>query len=92
MARSKPTPRHLAMQRSIVPFSERKKYFERLKQKREYFERVSCRFWVFEEASLPGAFLEFIEAADAQTLVDAQASAPERMLDPNRIYKEVEIT
>jgi hypothetical protein len=92
MARSKPSPRHLTMQRSIVPQSERKKYMERLKQKRDYFARADCRFWVFEEASLPGAFLEFIEAADAETLANAQAGAPEKMLDPNRIYREVEIS
>ena len=92
MARSKPMPRHLTMQRTIVPASERKKYFERLRLKRDYFARAECRFWVFEEASLPGAFLEFIEAADLQTLTAAQASAPEAMLDPNRIYREVEIS
>jgi len=46
---------------------------------------------VFEEAGLPGAFLEFCEAPDAATLARAHASAPERMLDPARIYHEVEL-
>ena len=85
-------PRHLTMQRTIVPQSERKRYFERLKIKRDYFARAECRFWVCEEAALPGAFLEFIEAADAQTLAAAQAGAPEAMLDPGRIYREVELS
>jgi hypothetical protein len=80
------------MQRTIVPQSERKKYLERLRQKRDYFARADCRFWVFEEASLPGAFIEFIEASDVQTLTNAQADAPGTILDPNRIYREVELS
>ncbi len=91
MARSKSMPRLLTMQRTIVPQSERKKYFERLKQKRDYFARADCRFWVFEEAGLPGAFLEFIEADDPATLARAQAAAPDPLLDPGRVYTEVEI-
>lgn len=92
MARSKSMPRLLTMQRTIVPQSERKKYFERLQQKRDYFMRAECRFWAFEEASLPGAFIEFIEASDLQTLMDAQAGAPGTILDPNRVYREVELS
>ena len=92
MARSRSMPRHLTMQRTIVPQNERKKYLERLRLKRDYFARADCRFWVFEEASLPGAFIEFIEASDVQTLTAAQASAPGTILDPNRIYREVELS
>ena len=92
MARSSSMPRHLTMQRTIVPQNERKKYLERLRLKRDYFARADCRFWVFEEASLPGAFIEFIEASDVQTLTAAQASAPGTILDPNRIYREVELS
>lgn len=92
MARSKSMPRLLTMQRTIVPQSERKKYFERLQQKRDYFMRAECQFWAFEEASLPGAFIEFIEASDLQTLMDAQAGAPGTILDPNRVYREVELS
>jgi hypothetical protein len=46
---------------------------------------------VFEEAGLPGAFLEFFEAPDAATLASAHASAPDRVLDPARVYHEVEL-
>jgi hypothetical protein len=46
---------------------------------------------VFEETGLPGAFLEFFEAPDAKTLARAHASSPERVLDPARIYHEVEL-
>lgn len=85
-------PRALLMQRSIIPQAERKKYLQRLKDKRAYYARANCNFWVFEESGLPGAFLEFIEAEDAKTLTAAQAQAPEQVVDPGRIYREVELT
>lgn len=83
--------RALTVQRTLVTPNERERYQERLKRKRQYYTEAKCRFWVFEEADLPGAFLEFIEAADADTLARAQASAPEPQLDPARIYTEVEL-
>ena len=84
-------PRALTVQRTLVTPPERKKFAEKLKRNREYYSQANCRYWVFEEASLPGAFLEFCEAADAQTLARAHAGAPERVLDPARIYHEVEL-
>jgi len=80
------------MQRTIVPQPDRKKYFDRLRQQKDYFARANCRFWVFEEAGLPGAFLEFIEAPDQETLAAAHAGAPEQVLDRNRVYREVELS
>ncbi len=85
-------PRILTMQRSIVPQSERKKYMERLRAKREHYKRANCRFWVFEEAKLPGAFLEFMEAESTEALSAALASAPDPVLDVNRLYREVELS
>jgi hypothetical protein len=84
-------PRALTVQRTLVTPQERKKFAEKLKRNREYYAAANCRYWVFEEASLPGAFLEFCEAPDHQTLARAHASAPEPMLDPARIYHEVEL-
>jgi hypothetical protein len=46
---------------------------------------------VFEESSLPGAFIEFTEADDDQTLTVAHANAPHKTLDPTRIYQEVKL-
>ena len=83
--------RVLTMQRTIVPQKERKRYFERMRAKRDYYARAGCRFWVFEEAALPGAFLEFFEADKADTLSAAHASAPESVVDPGRVYQEVEL-
>ncbi len=85
-------PRALSIKRSIVPLSERAKYLERLKARKEHYQRASCEFWVFEEAALTGAFIEFVEAANAETLEAAHVAAPEPVLDPARIYTEVELT
>lgn len=85
-------PRALSIQRSIVPAGERAKYFERLKAKKEHYNNVGCQFWVFEEAALTGAFIEFIEAPSAATLAAGHAAAPGMVLDPSRIYTEVELT
>jgi hypothetical protein len=85
-------PRALSIQRSIVPAGDRAMYVERLKARRDHYRRAGCRFWVFEEAALSGAFIEFTESADARTLAAAHASSPERVIDPARIYTEVELT
>ena len=53
--------------------------------------RANCTFSAFEEDGLPGAFLEFFEAPDSQTLTAAHAAAPEPIVDPRRIYKLVEL-
>ena len=84
-------PRAMTIQRSTVPASERANYAKRLKVLRSHYAAANCRFWVFEEASLPGAFIEFTEADDPQTLTVAHASAPHKTLDPSRVYQEVEI-
>ncbi|MGH7664721.1 MAG: hypothetical protein ACRENI_10570 [Gemmatimonadaceae bacterium] len=83
--------RVLLMQRSIIPHHERRKYLERLLGKKAHYEGASCRFWVFEEADLPGAFLEFMEGPDARTLATAHDSSPERLIDAQRMYREVEL-
>ena len=84
-------PKALTIQRTLVPKAERDKYFERLQRKRDHYTAAKCRFWVFEEASLPGAFIEFYEADDPEILVEAHASAPDRVLDSSRVYLQVEI-
>ena len=84
-------PRALTIQRTLVTPPDREKFHEKLKRKQAYYASAKCRFWAFEEASLPGAFLEFFEASDAATLAKAHAGAPEQILDPNRVYQEVEL-
>lgn len=83
--------RALTIQRTLVTPPERERFHEKLRRKHEYYANANCRFWVFEEVGLPGAFLEFVEAADPETLSRAHAAAPEPVLDPNRVYSEVEL-
>lgn len=85
-------PRALSIKRSIVPVSERAKYLERLKARKAHYEGNGCEFWAFEEAALTGAFIEFVEASDASVLESAHAAAPEPVLDPARVYTEVDLT
>jgi hypothetical protein len=85
-------PRALSIKRSIVPASERAKYLERLKTRKAHYAQAGCEFWAFEEAALTGAFIEFVEASNADTLEAAHAAAPDPVLDPSRIYTEVELT
>jgi hypothetical protein len=84
-------PRALTIQRTLVTPPERERFHEQLRRKRDYYAKANCRFWAFEEAALPGAFLEFVEAADAKTLALAHKSAPDPVLDPSRVYTEVEL-
>ena len=84
-------PRALTIQRSTVPSAERANYTKRLKALRSHYATANCKFWVFEETSLPGAFVEFTEADNEETLSAAHASAPHKTLDPSRVYQEVEL-
>ena len=84
-------PRALSIHRSIVPAGDRAKYLARMLVRRAHYLNANCKFWVFEEAALTGAFIEFTEAADASTLAAAHAASPDRVLDPARIYTEVEL-
>jgi hypothetical protein len=81
----------MTIQRTLVTPNERERFYQKLRRKRDHYAKANCRFWAFEEAGLPGAFLEFFEAGDAETLARAHASAPEPVLDPNRVYSEVEL-
>ncbi len=85
-------PRALSMQRTVVPPGDRAKFFARARAREAHYTAAGCQFWLFEEAALSGAFIEFAEARDAETLKAAHAGAPEPMLDPARIYQQVDLT
>jgi len=83
--------RALTIRRSIVPLADRKKFLQKLKSRRAYFVDAGCKFWVFEESDLAGAFVEFVEADDAKTLAKALADASDQPADAVRIYEEVDV-
>lgn len=84
--------RSLTIHRTVVTPADRPRFFERLRTKDAHYKAAGCRYWVFEEQGLPGAFVEFCEASDAEILTAAHAAAPERILDPARIYSIVELS
>lgn len=84
--------RALVMKRTIVPLPERARYMERLCKRKAYYASAGCNFWVFEEAALNGAFIEFTEAPNRDTLQAALAAATDQVLDANRIYQEILLT
>jgi hypothetical protein len=83
--------RALTVHRATVPAKDRSRYLERLKVRAAHYHSARCRFWVFEEAALSGAFIEFMEADDEPTLSRAHASAPDQVLSVFKIYQQVEI-
>lgn len=83
--------RVLTLQRTLVPRGDRERFFERMRRKHDHYTRAKCKFWVFEEVDLPGAFIEFFEATDTATLARAHATAPDAVLDAGRVYTEVEL-
>ncbi len=85
-------PRSLSLHRSVVTPNDRAKFFERLRNREAHFVRSGCRYWVFEEKGLQGAFVEFCEANDAESLAAAHAASPDPVLDPARIYSIVELS
>jgi hypothetical protein len=83
--------RALTMQRAMVPAAERAKYLATLRDRRAHYQNAECRFWVFEEAAVPGLFIEFTEAGDPDRLRAAHDKAATKPRDAARIYIEVEI-
>ena len=68
-------PRALTIERSKVSRHERESYFVGLRQRRDRLRAASCNFWVYEDPSEPGLFVEFTEARDADTLTAALTTA-----------------
>ena len=82
--------RALTIERSKVPRHERDAYFAGLRERRDRLRAAACNFWVFEDTTEPGLFVEFTEARDTATLVAGKvaASDPEPTVS---ILKEVEL-
>jgi hypothetical protein len=82
--------RALTIERSKVSRHERDSYFAGLRERRDRLRAASCNFWVYEDPSEPGLFVEFTEARDVDTLAAARASVFDS--DPGApILTEVEL-
>lgn len=80
------------MRPTIVPLHDRDEFLERARRTLAHYAGKDCHYWLFEEATLPGAYVEFFEANDREALVRAHRAAPQPVLDSARLYVEVELS
>lgn len=84
--------RAISMRHTIVPSGERDDFRSRAGRSRAHYAKTGCHYWLFEESALPGAYVEFFEAADPDTLINAHRGAPDPLLDSARLYVEVDLS
>jgi hypothetical protein len=84
--------RALSIKHTVVPSADREAFRQRKRVTKSHYKGAGCNYWLFEEQSLPGAFVEFFEAPDAATLSSAHRDAPAAVVDASRLYVEVELT
>ena len=77
------------MRHTVVPSAEREAFRGRARSMRAHYKSAGCNYWLFEESDLPGAYLEFFEAPDQQSLERAHASMSNVQ---SRLYVEVDLT
>ena len=84
-------PRAISMRHTVVPASEKTEFRERARAALAHYSKKGCSYWLFEEASLPGAYVEFFEAGDRATLLSAHGDAPVPVPESARLYVQVEL-
>jgi hypothetical protein len=62
---------------------------QRWRARRHHLSGDGCHYWVFRSPADPTAFLEFVEAADAEHLAGARSRAG---MPPAEILIEVELS
>jgi hypothetical protein len=85
-------PRAISMRHTVVPAADKAEFRERARRSLAHYSMKGCNYWLFEEASLPGAYVEFFEAKDRATLQQAHGDAPVPVLDAARLYIQVELS
>jgi hypothetical protein len=84
--------RAISMRQTIVTANERDEFRERARRSQAHYTGQGCQYWLFEEASLAGAYLEFFEASDRDKLVRAHRDAPHPVNESARMYIEVKLS
>lgn len=84
--------RALTIHRTVVTPAERERWLARARARERHFQGHGCRYWVFEEQAVPGAFVEFCEANDAGSLTAAHAASPDPLPDPACLHSLVELS
>jgi hypothetical protein len=84
--------RAMSIRHTIVPSAERDEFRDRAGRSSKHYSAAGCNYWLFEESALPGAYVEFFEAPDPETLQRAHNAAPQPILESARMYVEVELS
>jgi hypothetical protein len=85
-------PRAISIRHTVVPAPERAEFKDRARRSRGHYAGRGCHYWLFEESQMPGAYVEFFEAKDRETLLAAHGDAPAPIPESARLYLEVELT
>ena len=84
--------RAMSIRHTVVPLADRKEFHDRARAARAHYAGQGCHYWLFEEGSLPGAYVEFFEANDREALIRAHRGAPDPVRESARMYVELELT
>ncbi len=84
-------PRVLSLRHTVVTPAHRNVFHDRAGRLRAHYAGRRCRYWLFEDETQPGAYVEFFEAGDRRVLENAHASAPDAGDTPKRTYVEIEL-
>ena len=75
-----------------MPAGESDGFRVRARQSRQHYASAGCRYWLYEELALPGAYVEFFEAAEKETLEHAHRGSSDGGMGDARLYIEVDLT
>ena len=79
------------MRHTNVPAAQRAEFRARARRSHQHYTGRGCHYWLFEESQRPGAYVEFFEAQDRDTLERAHDDAPVPAAESARLYVEVEL-
>ena len=85
-------PRAISMRHTIVPSGDRAEFRERAGHAKTHYTRAGCQYWLFEESSLAGAYVEFFEADNVESLRQAHRAAADPLIESARMYVEVKLS
>jgi hypothetical protein len=83
--------RALTLRESRQAAGDRDRFLAAARERRARYAREHCNYWLFEDASAAGDFVEFVEARDADTLSAALRWEARAGAAAPRLFREVEL-
>jgi hypothetical protein len=84
--------RAISMRHTIVPPPDREAFRVKARRAQAHYADAGCHYWLFEEVSMAGAYVEFFEAHDPDTLQRAHRGAPDPRTESARMYVEQDLS